>query len=227
MKILVSLIILCFFLELSYADTVYLKNGRSIKGIVKSEDEQCVELEVGAGSVKFLKSEIANIERSASDEHITLRQEWSDHKAQVQERMEKQNLEEERKPRSVSFSHDLEGIVLDVLLDSKIEARMVLDTGASIMLITRGIADKLRINLNNAVPDMRIQVADGRQVNAKRITIGRVQVQGVEARDVEAAILLDESRNFGFGDGLLGMSFLKKFNFKVDQKNKKLILEKY
>jgi len=49
----------------SYADTLKLKNGRSIEGIIKKEDAGMVELEIGAGSAKFLKSEIAEILRSS------------------------------------------------------------------------------------------------------------------------------------------------------------------
>jgi len=53
-----------------------------------------------------------------------------------------------------------------------------------------------------------------------------MEVQGVVARKVDCAVLLDDTGDLGFGDGLLGMSFLKRFNFTVDQKQKKLTLEK-
>ncbi|MFH1398429.1 MAG: hypothetical protein ABIH27_07770 [Candidatus Omnitrophota bacterium] len=51
-------------------------------------------------------------------------------------------------------------------------------------------------------------------------------VQGVEAKEVDAAVLLDEVAGIKFKDGLLGMSFLKKFNFKIDQANNRVILER-
>ena len=69
-------------------------------------------------------------------------------------------------------------------------------------------------------------MADGKQINAKQIVLDSIKVENVEAQGVEAAIILDEISDAGLQDGLLGMSFLKKFNFKVDQRNKKLILEK-
>jgi len=51
-------------------------------------------------------------------------------------------------------------------------------------------------------------------------------VQGVEAKGV-GAVVLPEGAAFTRGeDGLLGMSFLRKFNFKIDHTTKKLILEK-
>jgi clan AA aspartic protease (TIGR02281 family) len=112
-------------------------------------------------------------------------------------------------------------------LNGKVDAKMVLDTGSSLVMITKNVALKLGINLSAATkPDLKAQVADGRQVNAKRIILGTMEVQGVVAKNVEAVVLLDDTGSLGFGDGLLGMSFLNRFNFKVDQKAKKLILER-
>lgn len=43
---------------------------------------------------------------------------------------------------------------------------------------------------------------------------------------MDAAILLDDVAGINFKDGLLGMSFLKNFNFKIDQSNNRITLEK-
>lgn len=222
-----GLLFLFSMFSFSYADTLYLKNGRSMEGVIKKEDDQSVELEVGVEcSVKFLKSDLNSISRSSSQDSLALRNKWKNDKLAGEKRMAEEKLADERKPRTIELSRDLQGIALNAILDDKVEAKMVLDTGASITLITRNIADKLRINLDKLQPDMNITVADGRKVSAKHIVIGKVEVQGAQARNVDAAVLLSEAGDVGFGDGLLGMSFLKNFNFKVDQKEKKLILEK-
>ncbi len=227
MKGCLGFLFLFSMFSLSYADTLQLKNGRSMEGIIKREDSQSIELEVGVGcSVKFLKSEINSISRSSPQDSLALRAKWEKEKLAGEKQMIEEGLAEERKPRTVDFSRGSQGILLNVKLDDKIEARMVLDTGASIMLITRNVAGKLGINLNGLQPDMTMQTADGRKISAKHIVIGKVEVQGAQARNVDAAILLSEAGDMGFGDGLLGMSFLKHFNFRVDQKEKKLILEK-
>jgi clan AA aspartic protease (TIGR02281 family) len=101
-----------------------------------------------------------------------------------------------------------------------------LDTGASLVMLSKDVAKKIGINLDKVKPDMKVIMADGRQANAKQIILDSIRVENVEAEKVEAAVLLDQTGELGFGDGLLGMSFLKKFNFKIDQKDKKLILEK-
>ncbi len=227
MKFLACLFLLCASWKFSYADTLYLKNGRSIDGIIASDNGKAVELEVGVNSsVNFLKSEIEKIVKSPEQDYQPLRQKWEKQKQAQEEKIAKLKLEEEAKPNSVNFSHGLQGIVVDVTLNNKIKAKMILDTGASAEIITRKIADDLKINLKKVEPDINLSVADGRQISAKRIILESVEVQGVEAKNVEGAILLEDAGKLGFGDGLLGMSFLKRFNFKVDQKEKKLILEK-
>jgi len=226
MKFLLGLFLLFVFLKVTYADTIYFKNGRSINGIIKKDDGESVELEIDGGSAKFPKSDIKSMARSSEEDAQTLRQQWEINKQALHEKIAAQKLEEELKPRSVDFSPGLQGIVVNVRLNGKTEAKMVLDTGASVTLITKKIADQLNIKFNDAQPEIKMQVADGRQVDARRVIIDKVEVQGVEARDVEVAVLLNETGDLGFGDGLLGMSFLKKFNFRVDQKEKKLILEK-
>jgi len=84
---------------------------------------------------------------------------------------------------------------------------------------------KLGIDIGKLKNESKATMADGRQVNARFFILESVKVEGVEAQNV-AAIILPQEADIGYADGLLGMSFLKRFNFKIDQKNKKLILEK-
>ena len=208
------------------ADTVYLKNGRSIEGIIKNEDNEIIELGVYGGSVKFSKSEIEKIEKGSPEDENILRKNWEKQKIENQNKILRQQLEEERKPKKVEFSQDTQNIILNVTLNKKVEASLVLDTGASHVMLRKNIAEKLGIDLDRVKPDTIVQLADGRRVNAKRIILESIKVENVEADNVEVSILLDDVGGSGVNDGLLGMSFLKRFNFKVDYKDKKLILEK-
>jgi clan AA aspartic protease (TIGR02281 family) len=229
MPIKFNLLVLAFVLiccNKLQADTIYLMNGRSISGIIKSQEQDFVELEVSGGSVKFKRSEIDRIEKSGTEERSLIRKKWETQKQQNLERLIRQQHEEERKPKEAIFSRDSLGITLAVKINNKIEAKLVLDTGATLVVLRRDLAVSLGINLDDAKPDIKLMLADGRKINAKFITLESVKVEDSEAKNVEAAIMLEEAGEFGFGDGLLGMSFLKRFNFKVDYKQKKLILEK-
>ena len=209
-----------------FADTIKLKNGRSVDGIIKEEDAERIELEVSSGSVKFLKSEILEISRSSREELNYLRDRWQRNKLELDNRLAKQRIGEESKPKKAGFTHDSKGMTIGVILNGKVEAEMVLDTGASMVLITRNVARRLGINLERLKPNMNVMVADGRSIPAARIVLDKVKVENSEVRNVAASVLMYEGPDLGFGDGLLGMSFLRNFNFKIDQKEKKLILEK-
>ena len=213
------------FITSAFADTLYLKNGRNIQGLIKSENESAIELEVNGGIAKFKKSEIDKIEKVSSEEAGQIRKKWEGERKDLQERISQQQLEEENKPRKHEFSQGDQGILLAVILNKKVEASLILDTGASIMILRKDVVKKLGLDLDAAKFDMQVQLADGRKVNAKHVVLESVKVQNSEALSVDAAVLLDEA-DINFGEGLLGMSFLSRFNFKVDQKEKKLTLEK-
>ena len=219
-------IVLRGFLLDSNADTIYLKNGRSIDGVVSKEDNEGVELEIRGGSIKFQRSEVDRVSYSSDAENYSLRNQWEGQKQKFESKLTGHQEEQEHEPREVGFSRDSQGIRLTALLEGKVEVSLVLDTGASFVVLRRSVAEKLGINLDNAQPDSRLIVADGRQVNAKRIILKSIKVEDVEAQNVEACIMLDDFQGPGFGDGLLGMSFLRNFSFKVDYKERKLTLEK-
>lgn len=208
------------------ADTLYLKNGHSIEGLIRSEGGDFIELEVCSGKVKFRKSEIEKIKKTSPEESFALRQKWERQKLENQEKALKRQFEEAEKPKRIEFSQDAQGIILAVTLNKKVATSLVLDTGASLVVLKKDVAKKLKIDLDKVVSDAKLILADGRQVKAKRVILESVKVEDVEAKDVEAAVMLDEVDNFAFADGLLGMSFLRRFNFKVDQKDKRLVLEK-
>jgi len=219
-------ILLGLIYSYSFADTLYLKNGRSINGVIKKENTESIELEIGGGSVKFLKKEVVRISKTSPEETALLRKKWQEDKLMLNLKLAMQKIEEEAKPRKASFYHDSKGMIVNVNINNKVDAKMVLDTGASITVLTRSLAKKIGINIERLKPDLLVQVADGRSIYAALIILDKVKVENSEARNVEAAVLLEEKGEFGFGDGLLGMSFLKQFNFKIDLKDKKLILEK-
>jgi clan AA aspartic protease (TIGR02281 family) len=211
----------------SWADTLYLKDGRKVEGLIKKEDEEMVELEVCIGGIiGYKQSEIEKIERSTSLEAEKLRQGWEKEKSEGERKEEKRKIEEEKSPKSAEFSIAGEGILVDAELNNLVNVSLMLDTGASLLILKRSIADRLGINLHNLRQEVKLRVADGREVNAKFVILKSVRVKDILAKEVETAIMLDNVEGAKFQDGLLGMSFLKRFNFKVDHKKNKLIIEK-
>ena len=169
----ITLFLFLFIIQpfIIYADLIKLKNGRSIEGIIYKEDAHFVELEVSVGTIKLPKDQVAEILPSGEDEGLSLRKQWEKKRVDFENKLNKQKAIEEAKPRDVKFSHDSKGIVLKVAINDKIEVPMLLDTGASVMLLTRSTAKRAGIDLSRLKPDLKVPVADGRVVAAARVVL--------------------------------------------------------
>ena len=73
----ISILLTLSFLTHSSADTVYLKNGNRLKGIITKETDTSVELKINPGAkVTFSKDDIKNIEKDSDEQHAKLEEEW-------------------------------------------------------------------------------------------------------------------------------------------------------
>lgn len=245
MKILLLLFLFYFIPVLNiFADTLYLKNGRQLEGLVRDESASQVELDVGFGTVTFEKKAVERITRSSSDEIGTILQHWQEErkqselmKAQVQEewnkslaewkaRKAKQQEEASSRPKEAATYKDAGHLVVKAVLNNKYDVSLMVDTGASLIVLTPDAAKKLKIDTAKDGTPVQLITASGQKTDAKYIVLESVKISDVEATNVEAAVLLDDTQEYGFKDGLLGMSFLRRYNFKFDYTNNKLVLEK-
>lgn len=102
-----------------------------------------------------------------------------------------------------------EGVLrLTARLEGRESGTFVLDTGASYVTITRALANRLELDTTKA-PAILIQTANGVRKGAV-IVLERIEVQGVKAARVPAVVIDD----LGGLDGLLGLSFLSRFDLK-------------
>ena len=113
-------------------------------------------------------------------------------------------------------------LIANTLLNRKVKAELVLDTGCSETQISEEVASELGLTYSPC-KTVLCQVADGRQVNGKEVVIKEIKLGTVRVTNVRAIVL--GSDNCG-QNGLLGMSFLEKFIFKVDPEKGELILQK-
>lgn len=220
---MVSLITAVFFCSATaWADTVYLKNGRSIQGFVLEENSDAVVCDVGFGRTKFPRVDVLRIERSSTEQSDKLRRLWDKRKKELEGKVRNKEFE----PKDVRLVDRGSHVFVDVQINRKTRATLLLDTGSSLVLLSQKMMKELGMKPVPLEKASEIEVADGRRVPAVYLRLESLKVEGVEARDVDAAVLLEEETNTRYGDGLLGMSFLNRYNFQVDQKRKKLILEK-
>ena len=133
-------------------------------------------------------------------------------------------MEDDFKKDVAEYTPEGSQIIVDVILEENVTARLIVDTGASIVIISRNIASRLGIKDKDINTEIKIVMADGSEVEAKPVILKSVKVGDAEVKNVQAAIL--DGKNIGGADGLLGMSFLSNFVIKVDSASNQLILEK-
>ena len=94
----------------------------------------------------------------------------------------------------------------------RIEATLLLDTGASIVTLHRNIAEKLKIVFTQKA---NLQLAGGQQIAADIARLGYVSVGPNKKKDVLVSVI-DHSDSSADYDGLLGMNFLRNLRYEVD-----------
>lgn len=98
-----------------------------------------------------------------------------------------------------------------------IAGRFVLDTGATFVALKRSFAQRAKVDVDEST-SLRLNtangVAEGRQGRAKLVTLKKLSAQ-----DVAVVVQADERGTYGDKiDGLLGMSFLSRFDVTIDPK---------
>ncbi len=111
----------------------------------------------------------------------------------------------------------------NTLLNRKVWATMMVDTGCGETLISRQLARRLGLEQAPGEP-IQCALAGGYVVMGKVVTIKEIRLGKVIVKNV-TAVVLEEDQTEG-NDGLLGMSFLNNFIFRIDAQKAELILEK-
>jgi clan AA aspartic protease (TIGR02281 family) len=100
---------------------------------------------------------------------------------------------------------------------------MAIDTGASIIALPYSVAAAAGLTPSSQDPTMHVTLADGHQVEAKQIFASSVRVGQFTVDHVECAVMPADLPN---AEPLLGLSFLKHFNFKIDNSQGKLVMSR-
>jgi len=138
------------------------------------------------------------------------------------------NMEEDQRRKdlegiTIPLTPDGQGHLLaDVLINNKVHASLVVDTGSPVVMLTSSFIKKLDLDLSESSTGY-VELLNGKY-KAAEITLNNIKIGETQAHDVGATVLLEDTKEIN--DGLLGLSFLSKFHFTLDQKGQKLILKK-
>ena len=107
-------------------------------------------------------------------------------------------------------------------LNDKLEAKFLIDTGASISIISSNLASKLGYS-DYQLKDLRWFQTAGGMVKQPMVKLLSLTVGAVKMNNVMAAVSNSVGSEF---DGLLGMNFLGRFNLEIVQDRNLLILKR-
>ena len=110
-------------------------------------------------------------------------------------------------------------LFVDVVINDQVLVPFLLDTGASLTIITRATALSLGLDDWESLDWMEFTTNGGR-VRSPIIELDSIRVGQNEVEDVDVAIDVDEHLPFG----LLGMNFLRHFRVVVDQQRQQVQL---
>ncbi|RKY39570.1 MAG: hypothetical protein DRP75_01640 [Candidatus Omnitrophota bacterium] len=113
-------------------------------------------------------------------------------------------------------------LFVQAVLNRRVRARLIVDTGCTDTQISEEIARALGINLARA-EEVGCELADGSVVRGRKVILREIKVGRMRAHNVEAIVLEEREGNY---DGLLGMSFLSRFVFKIDPEQQLMLLKR-
>ena len=131
----------------------------------------------------------------------------------------------EVKPTSQSIPVEPYGdghFLVEVLINGKIKAKLMVDSGATMISLSERIGDILRVTNNKDLPIVESNTAGGK-IKSPLFILDSFKVGPFEEFNLEANTI-PHFKEKGV-DGLLGMNFLGEFKMELDRKNSKLLLD--
>ena len=124
---------------------------------------------------------------------------------------------------SVPFEKRGQVVVVEVMLNKTVPAKLVVDTGATYTMISLATARELSIDPQQTQRTMPFQTANG-VIQAPLTNLESVTVGGMEIKNLTAAI--HDAVSSAQVAGLLGLNFLSNFRLDIDTDKGLLHLEK-
>lgn len=127
-----------------------------------------------------------------------------------------------RKPQSIPLNRQGEHFIVQALINDTVRLSLMIDTGASISLLSESAFDTLNRNSNATyVKELTFNTAGG-QVTSSIYQVDEFSIQGYTVNNFVFSVNPYVNERY---DGLLGMNFLKNFDFHIDQNNNVLLLK--
>jgi aspartyl protease family protein len=107
------------------------------------------------------------------------------------------------------------------MFNGKVAQEMAIDTGASVIALPWEVAESVGLTPGDDDPAVLVEVADGRVVEARKVVARTVRVGKFTAENVECAVM---PAGIPQTTPLLGLSFFRNFDFRIDSGQGTLIM---
>lgn len=132
-------------------------------------------------------------------------------------------LEDAVLSETIPIRNDNDTFNVSTVLNGKYTKELCIDSGASLVTLPYKMAVEIGATPKAADQDVTLQLADGREIQAKLITLPSIRVGKFTVEKVECAVM---PQNLPDSSAILGMSFLRNFSFKIDSDTSKLTMTK-
>lgn len=133
----------------------------------------------------------------------------------------REGTEEAGKGAEIPFERTSSGLIMvEAVLNGGVKAKMVLDTGADIVVITEGLSKKLRQDLSQGGETIKLHTNCG-ELRGISFVVNKIELGTAGKENVRAVVTPDDFTLSGF-EGLLGLSFLGDFKITVDYQRSKI-----
>ena len=222
LSFLILIIAILGYPKLACADTIYTQDDRVWKGFIVGETVGELKLDLGFDVAVLEKHKIIRVVYSNPQEAVVISQDLETRRQYYKNILIQRNGKAQEVPL-VNFNGH---VLVDVLLEGNVKARLLLDTGSTLTFLSSNIADRLGLPEKGSREMIEAITSDGRKQKMALSSVKSLRAGAVEAHDVQVAILPQTNDKMPYVDGLLGVSFLSRFNFKIDYQRNKLVLER-
>ena len=123
----------------------------------------------------------------------------------------------------VPFERTKSGLILVEVVLNGVKAKMVLDTGADVVVITASLSKRLNQDLSSPPENIVKLHTNCGEVEGRSLTVDWIALGNARKENVRSVIAPDNSLFSDF-DGLLGLSFLGDFKVIVDYQKGQVVL---
>ena len=180
----------------------------------KQSDEDATRVAGYVQELSDVAAELAGLSAESTDETTFL----------AQARKQVAGYQSELRRVEVPYDDDGASLVLDVEINDEPPGKFILDTGASLVVLSKSFAQRINLEVNTN-ETVKMTLANGKQEDAHPLILR--SVKSGEARALNVPALVTEGAPAPGLDGLLGMSFLRDFVLHFDAHSKRMELVKF